>query len=245
MYWIRQYTLSTYIKQRYHQRSLIVVALVFVFCYILAGLSPSDSDKIAVELVISWLEWLFALTAIVIAWSLSHKKSHSTTHMIHSQWLSYQQIFIAHRWVGATILLYLCIVLCLGLLLMMVLGHEVVGVVLLPLYIWLKILFLYTIVFVFAHHSKAMIASVFWLSMYILFYSVWLIQSRAQWLHGIWYYSISALTYLSPQFVSLWQNTVHIDWVYANIFTIVMSYGIYIICMLVIGAQAYKNIRWK
>ncbi len=245
MRWIRQYTLYTYIKQRYHRRSMLVVAVVFVFCYILAWLSPADSSKIIVELATSWLEFLFALSAVVSAVALWNKKSDTTTHVIHSQWLSYQQIFLAHRSVGATILLYLCVVLCLGLLFLMIFGGVALGIVLVSLYMWLKVLFLYTIVFVLVPHIKPVIAATLSLAMYILFYSMWLIQSRSQWLDRFWSYIISALMYISPQFVSIGQNTVHMDWLSANIFTIVMSYGIYIICMLIIGARAYGNIRWK
>lgn len=245
MRWIRQYMLYTYIKQRYHRRSVIIVAAVFVFCYMLASLSPADVDKIVVELVTSWSELLFVLIAVVMAVTLWHKQSDSTTHIIHSQWLSYQKIFLAHRSVGATILLYLCVILCLGLFLLMVFGSVALGIVLVSLYMWLKVLFLYTIVFVLIPHIKPVIAATLGLAMYILFYSMWLIQSRSQWLHGFLHYIISALIYISPQFLSIGQNTAHIDWLSANIFTIVISYGIYIICMLVIGAQTYENIRWK
>lgn len=245
MRWIRQYTLYSYLKQRYHRRSLIIVALVFVFCYILAWLSPVDSDKIFAELVTSIGEWLFALIAIVTAVVVGNKKSDSTTHVLHSQWLSYQQIFIAHRSVGATVLLYLCAILCLGLLVSTVFGILASGIVLLSLYIWLKILLLYTIIFVLAHHILPIIAAVFGLALYILFYSIGLIQSRSQSLGGFAQDIVSILIYISPQFVSIGQNTPHIDWLSANIFTIVISYGIYILCLLILGMQNYARTSWK
>lgn len=245
MRWIRQYTLYTYIKQRYHRRSLWIVVMVFVFSYILAWLSPLDVDKVFIELSTSILELVFALWAIVIAVVLWNKKSYTTIHIIHSQWLSYQKIFLAHRLVGATGLLYLCIVLYLGLLLVTLFDISVFGIVLTVLYLLLKLLLLYTIVFVLSHQVTAIIAAVFWLASYVLFYSFWLIQSWSQWLSHISQSFINVLVYVLPQFVSIGQSIVHIDWLSANIFTIVISYGIYIVCLLILGAQSYAKISWK
>lgn len=245
MRWIRQYTLYTYIKQRYHRRSIWVVMVVFVFSYILAWLSPSDTAKIFAELSVSILEVLFVLWALVVAVVMWNKKAETTTHIIHSQWLSYQQIFLAHRSVGITILLYLSILMCGGLFLIKFLGMQILGIVLISLYLWLKVVLLYTIVFVLTYHITSIISAVFWLALYMLFYSVWLIESRSQWLGVFTQWLVSFLVYTMPQFVSIGQNTIHIDWLSSNIFTIVMSYGIYIIFLLVLGAQSYGKIRWK
>jgi hypothetical protein len=219
--------------------------MVFVFSYILAWLSPADSDKIFIELSLSVLEILFVLWAVVMAVAMANKKSESTTHIIHSQWLSYQQIFLAHRSVGLALLLYLCIVVSLGLLLATVFGIATMGIAITVLYLWLKVLLLYTLVFVIAHHISPIIAAIFWLALYVLMYSVWLIQSRSQWFGQIGQLVIDWLLYVLPQFVSIGQNTAHMDWLSANIFTIVISYGIYILCLLILGAHSYTRIHWK
>ena len=245
MRWIRQYTLYNYIKQGYHRWSIGVVGLVFVFSYTLAWLSPSDTDKIFSELSTSILEILFILWAIVLAVHTAHKRIDTTTHTMHAQWLSYPQIFIAHRSVGATIILLVCLLMCVGLFLATMFGVSIGSIILLSLYLYMKILLIYTIVFVLSHYSNVIVAGVLWLSLYILFYSFWLIQLRSQWLGQFAQYIVDIMIYVSPYFISIGQNTIQREWLSDNIFTIVMSYGIYILCLLILGIRSYVRTRWK
>ena len=245
MRWIRQYTLYTYIKQRYHRRAIAIIAVIFFFSYTLSWLSPAHTDKIFAELSMSILEIVFVLWTILIAIIISNKRFDTTTHSIHSQWLSYKQIFIAHRSVGVTIVLWLCIVMYLGLLFATLFGVTILGIALISLYLYIKLVLLYTIVFVISHHIAPIITGLCWLALYILFYSIWLIKFRSQWLYYMVQYAIDMLVYILPNFVSIGQHAVHIDRLSANIFTIVISYGIYTICLLILGAHSYARTRWK
>lgn len=245
MRWIWQYTIYTYIKQRYHRLIIGIVALVFVFSYILSWLSPADADKIFIELSVSILEILCVLWALVLAVVTANKRHDTTTHMICSQWLSYMQIFAAHRSVGVTMLLYVCIVMCTGLFLTTWFGIISLGIGIISLYVWLKIVLLYTIVFALAHHITPILAAASWLALYILFYSIWLLQSRSGSIHYIAQSIIDILIYILPEFISIGQNIIHIDRLSANIFTIVMSYGIYILSLLLLGMYTYEKVRRK
>lgn len=245
MRWIRQYTLYTYTKQRYHRWFMCIVAAIFVFSYILAWLSPADGNKVFVELSVSLFEVIYILWALVIAVAIANKRSDSTTHIVHSQWLSYQRIFIAHRMVGLTILLYMCIAFSVGLLIAMMVWVLIDGIILMWLYLCIKAVLLYTIVFVVAHHATAIIAATLWLSFYLLFYSIWLIQSRVESMGPIIQFLISIIAYILPHFMSIWQNPMHINWLSTNIFTIVITYGMYIITLLIIGSKTYNRINRK
>jgi hypothetical protein len=244
MGWVLYHHIQQYIAQRYHIWILGMIGAVFCISYFLGLLSPADQYLIQGDFFLAGMELLLMVLGISAAIYARNWLKSNYTHMLHARSMSYSRLYILYWIVGMLPLLYTLVWVIL--LWTLVSNISPIIITMTVAYLWLKILFLYTIAYVLATHMDKIIAVIVATAIYLVSYSVPMMQSVADTTSVLvlrWF--MTWLVYLFPHFINNSLHNAYQVWLVDNFFSIAISQGIYILAVLLIGSMLYHRTRRK
>lgn len=246
---ILYYNIRIYIRQKYHIRWMCLVVFLFMVSYVFSTISITEQTKTLRELYYTLLEGsllILILYYIVFVIQWSHRRKIRA--VLHTQWASWNSLLLSNWLSGLVVVLYLWLcALWVGSIWSVLLSFSLDRIVIgLGWYLLMKMLVVYTFMYVISFFVRWWLAVAATISFYIWAYAAESIQVLFQ---NADYTTISMLIayvrMITPEFVNIWFNPIHIQWFSANIFSIVLYYGIYTLLLLMILIILYPRIRRK
>jgi hypothetical protein len=235
-----------YKKQKYHFWIALLVGVIFLIGHTLWWLSPMDKFYVATWFIIGILEVFLMVVSLFSAVSAHNNLKSNHTHMMHAQWISYMKLYIIHWFVGILPILYIillsaCFLFVYGLWF----GYANFVTALIPVSLGMQTVIIYTIVYIFAYHIHRLVAILFGIAIYVLSYSIVILESIKKIVNYGIDILISILIYITPHFINHWLYPSQQERLLSHFFSIAIAQGIYTITLLALWCVTYQYVRWK